>query len=117
MPSSHRAYADWTPSRLVSWAEKTGLGTARVVSEIMASRPHPEQGFRSCMGVMRLGERHGAARLEAACLRAERLGSYRYKTIKNILSAGLDQLALEEEVSSGKAPAMHDNIRGSEYYK
>ena len=117
MPSSHRAHAEWTPSRLVHWAEKTGLGTARVVSEILASRPHPEQGFRSCMGVMRLGEIHGAARLEAACLRAEHLGSYRYKTVKNILTSGLEQLALEEEVSQRPGPVVHDNIRGSEYYK
>ena len=114
MPSSHRAHAEWTPSRLVGWAEKTGPGTARVVSEILSSRPHPEQGFRSCLGIMRLGQVHGTARLEAACLRAERLGSCRYNTVKNILSAGLEQLALEEGPS---LPPVHDNIRGSEYYK
>lgn len=117
MPSSHRAHAEWTPSRLVSWAAKTGPGTARVVAEILSSRRHPEQGFRSCLGIMRLGQIHGAARLEAGCLRAERLRSYRYSTIKNILSAGLEQLVFEEEVQPPQAKPVHDNIRGSEYYQ
>lgn len=114
MPRSHRAHAEWTPSRLVHWAEKTGPGTARVVTDILASRPHPEQGFRSCLGIMRLGQIHGASRLEAACLRAERLGSCRYRTVQNILAAGLEQLALEPEASQ-TTPA-HDNIRGPVYY-
>jgi len=116
MPSSHRAHAEWTPSRLISWGEKTGPATARVVAEIMASRPHPEQGFRACLGIMRLGQIHGAARLEAACLRAERLGSCQYRTVKNILAAGLEQLALEPEGSSPQTTPVHDNIRGSKYY-
>jgi transposase len=117
MPSSHRAHAEWTPSRLVGWAEKTGPATAQLVADILHSRPHPEQGFRSCLGIIRLGQIHGVDRLEAACLRATRLGSCRYTTVKNILSAGLEQLGLEEEVPSPQTTPAHGNIRGSMYYE
>ena len=73
MPSSHRAHAEWTPSRLIHWAEKSGPATGRLVAGILSSRPHPEQGYRACLGLMRLGRRYGAPRLEAACERAEHL--------------------------------------------
>jgi transposase len=116
MPSSHRAHAKWTPSRLIAWAEKTGPATGRVVTEILKSRPHPEQGFRACLGVLSLGKRFGAERVEAACLRAERLGSYRYRTIDNILRKKLDQLPFEEEPAAGAPRPDHDNIRGAQYY-
>ncbi|MGH7417779.1 MAG: IS21 family transposase, partial [Candidatus Rokuibacteriota bacterium] len=76
MPSSHRAHAEWTPSRLIRWAEKTGPATGRLVAGILESRPHPEQGYRACLGLMRLGRHYGPARLEAASARAERLRSY-----------------------------------------
>ena len=78
MPSSHRAHAEWTPSRLIHWAEKTGPATGRVVAGILKSRPHPEQGYRACLGLMRLGKRYGADRLEAACERAEHLRAFSY---------------------------------------
>ena len=87
-----------------------------MVTDILSSRPHPEQGFRSCLGIMRLGQIHGAVRLEAACLRAERLGSCRYRTVKNILASGLEKLALEPEESSPQTTPAHDNIRGPVYY-
>jgi transposase len=116
MPSSHRAHAKWTPSRLIAWAEKTGPATGRVVTEILKSRPHPEQGFRACLGVLSLGKRFGAERVEAACLRAERLRSYRYRTIDNILRKKLDQLPFEEEPAPGAPRPDHDNIRGAQYY-
>jgi transposase len=114
-PASHRAHAQWTPSRLIAWGEKTGPATARVVRKILESRPHPEQGYRSCLGLLRLGTRHGVERLERACLRAERLSSCSYKTVKNILSSGLDRLELEPPAKGG-ALALHENIRGAAYY-
>jgi transposase len=116
MPSSHRAHAEWTPSRLVRWAEKTGPATGRLVAEILHRRRHPEQGYRACLGILRLGKRYGTERLEAAAVRAERLRSYSYRTIKNILSSGADRLPLEEESSSPDPTPHHDNIRGSAYY-
>src|SRR5664280_1565510 len=69
MPESHRRHLEWTPGRLVAWGEQTGPATGALVAAILASRPHPEQGFRSCLGIFRLGRRHGEARMEAACAR------------------------------------------------
>ncbi len=116
MPSSHRAHAEWTPSRLIRWAEKTGPATGRMVAEIMHLRRHPEQGYRACLGILRLGKRYGSERLEGAAARSERLASYSYRTIKNILSSGADQLPLEEESSSAEPTPHHANIRGADYY-
>ena len=116
MPSSHRAHAEWTPSRLIHWACKTGPATGRVVAGILESRPHPEQGYRACLGLMRLGRRYGADRLEAACERAEHLRSYSYRTVKNILASAQDRLPFADEPPANDATPTHDNIRGAEYY-
>ena len=91
MPSAHRAHAEWSPSRLIGWANKVGPATGQLVTQILQSRPHPEQGYRPCLGIMRLGRRHGNLRLEAACARALALGSCRYHTVKNSLSAGQER--------------------------
>lgn len=116
MPRSHRAHAEWTPSRLISWAEKTGPQTARLVEEILRNRAHPEQGYRACLGIMRLGQAHGSERLEAASHRACQLQAFSYRTIKNILTAGMDRLPLEEEDTLFPSLPVHHNIRGAEYY-
>jgi transposase len=87
MPRAHRAHAEWTPSRLIAWAEQTGPATGRLVAGILARRPHPEQGYRACLGIMRLGPRHGLDRLDAACARAERLRSYLIKRISDAQKA------------------------------
>jgi len=89
MPEAHRRHAEWTPGRIVLWARKTGPSTAALVEEIMARRPHPEQGFRSCLGVIRLSERYGTGRLEAACARAAHVGSYSYRSVQSILQKGV----------------------------
>jgi transposase len=115
MPSSHRAHAAWTPSRLIHWAEKTGPACGRLAAGILKSRPHPEQGYRACLGLMRLGKTYGAVRLEAACERAEHLRSYSYRTVKNILSSSQDRLPLEDQPEAAATP-IHDNIRGGAYY-
>ena len=116
MPSSHRAHAEWTPSRLIHWAEKTGPACGRLVAGILKSRPHPEQGYRACLGLMRLGKRYGTGRLDAACERAEHLRSYSYRTVKNILAASQDRLPLQEGASDAVVTLTHDNIRGAWYY-
>ena len=115
MPKSHRQYAEWTPQRLIRWAEKTGPATAGVVQTILARRAHPQQGYRSCLGIMRLGKSFGEDRLEAACRRALKLGSCSYKSIESILRQGLDRQALPEQQQLDLSIA-HDNIRGSDYY-
>ena len=115
MPPSHRAHLEWTPSRLISWAAKSGPSAAELVTQILESRAHPEQGYRACLGIMRLGKTHGTDRLEAAACRAIHLRSYSYRTIKNILASGTDRLALEEVDAAAPAPT-HTNIRGAAYY-
>ena len=116
MPRSHRAQAEWTPQRLIRWAEKTGPSTAAVVERIMAARAHPEQGFRSCMGIMRLGDRYGEKRLRAACRRAIALGSYSYKSVHSILKSGLDGKPLPPRTP--ELPNIdHSNLRGPNYFK
>ncbi len=117
MPSSHRAHAEWTPSRLLRWARKHGPQTEKLVATILNDRPHPEQGFRSCLGIMRLGKKYGQERLEKACGRALRLGSHSYGTVKNILSSGVEQLPLPGETGSRPKAPIHDNIRGGSYYE
>jgi len=116
MPSSHRAHSEWTPSRLIHWAEKSGPATGRLVAEILRSRPHPEQGYRACLGLMRRGKRYGEQRLEAASLRAEHLRSYSYRTVKNILSSAQDRLPFEQDTPAIPTTPVHDNIRGADYY-
>src|SRR5262245_8334692 len=115
MPHAHRAHAEWTPSRLIAWAATTGLATAELVTAILAAQPHPEQGYRACLGLMRLGKRHGSARLEAAAARAMALGAPRYRTVQNILASGVDRLPLGDRLASATLP-VHPNIRGSAYY-
>ncbi len=116
MPHAHRAHAEWTPSRLIAWAAKTGPATAQVVRDILASRPHPEQGYRACLGLLRLGQRHGTTRLEAACARAAQLGASRYRTVQNILTTGLDRVPLDEVSSPPRVIPLHPNLRGAAYY-
>ena len=115
MPRAHRAHAEWTPSRLIRWAEQTGPATGHFVAELLRRRPHPEQGYRACLGLMRLGRRYGAARLEAASARATALGSYRYRTVTNILASAQDRLPLDAPDERPTTPP-HANIRGARYY-
>ena len=115
MPSSHRRHAQWTPSRIVHWAEKTGPSTATFIKALMASRPHPEQGFRSALGVLRLEKRYGPERLELACERSLAIQSFSYKSVSSILQHGLERRPLSHEPS--RANPTHSNIRGPNYYQ
>ena len=116
MPRSHREHLEWSPSRLINWAKKLGPATGRLVSEIFQRRPHPEQSYRSCLGLLSLGRHYEENRLESACARAEQLNSYSYQTVKNILSAGLDQIAFEQDRESVPR-SEHENIRGASHYE
>ena len=115
MPRPHREYAEWTPRRLVAWAVKTGPATGTLIEQILTQRRHPQQGFRSCLGILRLAKRYGDERLEAACRRALHIGSARYKSIESILRHGLDREPLPEP-SQQALPIDHANVRGSKYY-
>lgn len=114
-PKSHQRYLEWTPGRLIDWAGRTGPHARQVVEQILASKPHPEQGFRSCLGIMRLGKGVGNERLEAACRRALRLGACSYRSIRSILENGLDRQSDEPELALNSPT--HENVRGQLYYR
>lgn len=116
MPESHRRHAEWTPSRIVAWAEKTGPSAASLVAGILERRRHPEQGYRSALGIIRLGDRYGSERLEAACCRALFMSSYSYKSVESILSHNLDSQPLPEKHHVRPHPH-HQNVRGGKYYR
>lgn len=115
MPRSHREYAHWTPPRLIAWAAKTGPATARLVETLMASRAHPQQGFRACLGVMRLGKVYGDVRLEAACVRALHIGARSCRSLESILRRSLDQQPLPG-ITPTSPSLTHDNVRGPDYF-
>jgi len=115
MPRAQRAYAEWTPQRLVRWAAHNGPDTAALIEAILVRRAHPQQGFRSALGIMRLGKHYGSVRLEAACRRALRLHAYSYKSLESILKRGLDRLALPEPDTETSLPE-HANVRGPGYF-
>jgi len=114
-PKAHQEHLEWTPSRMIRWAEKTGAHTAVVVTRILEEKPHPEQGYRPCLGILRLGERYSPQRLEAACHRALAIQGVSYRSIKSILEHGLDRLPLEEQATL-ELPQNHENLRGPDYY-
>src|SRR5258708_31147166 len=110
-PKSHQGYLEWTPSRILEWAQTIGPATANLFQEILATRRHPEQGYRSCLGIVRLGKKYSRERVEAAARRAGMQGACSYKSIKSILERQLDRVPVEESASG--AAVTHDNIRGA----
>jgi transposase len=116
MPASHREHRQWTPAKLIGWGERVGAATAGVVRWQMEHRPHPEQGYRACLGLMRLARQYGDERLEAACARAQSIRAPNYRSVKSILECGLDRQ--EATLLGGAASPMpsHDNVRGPGYY-
>jgi len=118
MPKAHQQYLEWTPSRLLNWAAKTGPATASLLEKIMAAKAHPEQGYRACLGVLRLEKGYGASRLEAACNRALLIGAPSYQSVKSILKNGLDSQPVDQSAPR-QAPTAdeHENLRGPEYYQ
>jgi transposase len=117
MPKSHQRYLEWTPSRIIRWAEKNGPKTQKLITRILDSRTHPEQGYRSSLGIMRLGKAYSPERLEAACERALFINAYSYKSVQSILKKGLDQQPFLFEQIENANPLNHHNIRGKHYYQ
>jgi hypothetical protein len=117
MPPEHRFYAEWNPTRFIQWAGKTGEATARLVETILATRPYPEQGYKTCLGIINLTRDYEPVRVEAAARRALKFKTCSYRSMKAILSAGLDR-----QPDNGNQPGLpglppHQNIRGQEYYR
>jgi len=116
MPKAHRAHMEWTPGRLLNWAVEVGPHTRDLVKHLLWTRPHPEMGYRSCLGLLNLGKRFGPERLEAACQRALTLGSPNRRSVLSLLQKGLDQLPLPEATTVQRS-LTHENIRGPGYYQ
>lgn len=116
MPHEHRQYLEWTPERIKNWGSKIGTCTKTLIERIMEGRKHPEQGFRSCLGIIRLSKQFTPERVENACKRALSVDACNYRSVKSILQSGLDKVAYLEEHMDTK-PVEHTNIRGGEYYR
>jgi transposase len=117
MPKAHQHHLEWTPSRLTDWAGRIGVQTRALVAAILADRPHPEQGYRSCLGLLRLGRRYGEARLEAACARALTVGARSYRHVDSILKHGLERLPLPAAAAPSRPAPLHEHLRGPAYYQ
>jgi transposase len=115
-PASHRAHLDWPPSRLVQWAATVGTRTSEVVEKILQAQPHPEMGYRSCLGIIRLGQRYPVDRVEAAAERALLTGAVSYRSMDSILRHNLDQQPVNPAPAPRSLPG-HDNIRGAAYFE
>jgi transposase len=114
-PKAHQRYLEWTPSRIVEWSAKIGPATAQVVDRILAANRHPEQGFRSCLGIIRLGDKYPHSRVEAAARRAVAFNVCSYQSLKAILDNHLDGQA-PEPARDPQPPIDHPNLRGPDYY-
>lgn len=114
MPHEHRRYLEWTPERIKLWGEKIGPHTRELMDQIMEHKNHPEHGFRSCLGIIRLSKTYTSERVEHACKRALELQAYNYKSVKSLLEKNLENLASTE---SKTVVPLHANIRGKSYYQ
>lgn len=114
MPSAHRRHAEWTPARVLATAARLGPSVMAFCETVMADRPHPEQGFRTCLGVLALTRSYDVARLDAACRRGLSIRARSVASIRSILQTGLDRAFLDE--APEERPLQHANIRGQGYY-
>jgi transposase len=115
MPASHRAHLEWTPQKIIAWGQRIGVSTAAVVTWQLEHRPHPEQGYRACLGMQRLARQYTPARLEAACTRAMAIRSPNLHSVTSILKTGLDRQQSLPTTKAGALP-VHENIRGPDYF-
>ena len=115
MPASHLAHRQWTPAKLIAWGSAQGVSTAAVVTWQLEHRPHPEQGYRACLGLMALVRRYSAERLEGACTRAMSIRSPTLRSVTNILKFGLDRQGALFAAQTSPV-IVHDNVRGPDYY-
>lgn len=116
MPAAHRAHREWTPQRLIGWAGSIGTATESLVTHILQTKPHPEQGYRACLGMLALGRKYGNDRLEAACARALSIGARNRASVASILAAGLDRQGLQSSLQPESPLPAHPNVRGPKYY-
>jgi transposase len=113
MPKQHRQYGDWSPPRLTNWAAKIGMSVETVINTILSAKKHPEQAYKTCLGILKLTDKYDSNRLNSACNKAIEFNYLSYKGIKYILENNLDNY--QEEIFQS-LPA-HYNIRGQHYYQ
>ena len=118
MAKAHLKHQEWTPQRFINWASQIGEHTVLVVEHQLGSRPHPEHGYRACLGLLNLTRKYGQQRLEAACQRAHHINAMNYKSIASILTKSLDKVPLDtgDTDQQTELPLSHDNVRGADYY-
>ena len=117
MPEAHRKFMEWTPTKILDWAEKTGPCTKELAREIIESRKYPQQAYRSCLGIFRLKKYYPKERIENASKRALKYRTFSYQSLKSILATGLDKHADLFQQSAGLTSPVHENIRGNDYYR
>ena len=115
MPPAHRWYAEWSPERFLGWARAVGPQTEAMIGKVLEARTYAPQAYKSCLGILNLVKPHGAMRLEKACGKALRLGTYSYRRIKNILALRLEEESQPQLEFQARLP-VHENLRGSQYY-
>jgi transposase len=115
MPASHRAHLQWSPAKLIAWGQRIGVSTAAVVTWQLERRPHPEQGYRACLGLMALARKYSAERLEAACTRAMAIRAPNLRSVTSILKCGLDSSSTRLDAADNPV-VEHENVRGPDYY-
>jgi len=120
LPEAHRHQASWTPERFEQWALDIGIATHHIVHQMLGAKRHPQQNFRSVMGLLSLSKKYDRVRLECACARAMEIGSPTRTSVQSILKKGLDKLPSQESSNDVKDTDQHlndhENIRGSEFY-
>ena len=119
MPKAHQDYVTWTPERLHRWAQSIGPHTAQLINEVIGLHKIPQQGYRACLGILRMSKKYGKERLENAAIRGLHIGAVRYKNIESILKNGLDKQPLSKPASTSAAADIthhHENVRGANYY-
>lgn len=115
MPAAHRAHTEWTPQRLIEWGQRIGISTGEIVTRQLHLYKHPEHAYRSCLGLLSLAKRYGAARLEVAATHALALGTFKYSHVRDLLANNREQMPATEQ-SDWVSPA-HANLRGPGYYQ
>jgi transposase len=116
LPTTHREYKQWTPSKIISWAKSIGKNTGLLVEQVIEKKQHPVLGYRSALGIIRLGTAYGTARVEAAAIRAIEYNAYSFQSVKSILKKGLDKQTPEKEPEANISQN-HINVRGAAYYQ
>jgi len=111
---AHQEVAGWSAERFLAWAAQIGPHTERAIAQVLRARPHPQQGYRSALGILRLAKAHGAERLEAACQRAGQLQSVSYRSLVSILKHGLEHPP--RTPAPAHLPLDHANVRGPTYF-